>query len=163
MKNNKNWLIGGLLAAIVVMAVGYAALSQELEIFGTAQIDADWNVEITSITEMTAVEATTFSTSHDGTAATFVVDLHEPGASASYDIVIENSGTIDAIVDSISISETELVDNVSFVFTGILANDTLATAATHTGTVTVEWDILAEVFPEELTEEFTVTINYVQD
>ncbi len=162
MKNNKNWLIGGLLAAIVVMAVGYAALSQELEIFGTAQIDADWNVEIAEINEVTTDYAVTEAISSTETTATFVVDLQQPGASAVYDVVIENNGTINAIIDSIDFQQTTNMADITFALSGITENQELDVEGSHTATLTVEWDIAGEYVPD-LTEEVTLTINYVQN
>ena len=41
---NKNILIGGLLAIVLVMAVGYAAFATQLNITGTASITSNWDV-----------------------------------------------------------------------------------------------------------------------
>lgn len=41
---NKNILIGGLLAIVLVMAVGYAAFATQLRINGQANITSSWNV-----------------------------------------------------------------------------------------------------------------------
>ena len=40
----KNLLIGGLLAIVLIMAVGYAAFATQLNINGTANIDSSWCV-----------------------------------------------------------------------------------------------------------------------
>ena len=48
-KKQKNLLIGFLLAIVLVMAVGYAAFSTQLNISNTASIDSTWNVRITGI------------------------------------------------------------------------------------------------------------------
>ena len=50
-KDKKKILIGTLCALIMIMAVGYALLSQQLSINGTANIVSNWQVEITNITE----------------------------------------------------------------------------------------------------------------
>lgn len=170
MNSNKNWLIGGLIAIIVIMAVGYAALSQELNIFGTATIDAEWNVEFTAITLEDSHGATeVLAPNFTATTATFEVTLPFPGAFAEYDIIVTNNGTIDAKVGSITINESEDVADVSYTVSGIAVDDELPTTApndTHTVTVRVEWDGAAEELPEDpapLTETITVTIVYVQD
>ncbi len=162
---NKNWLIGGLIVAVAVMAVGYAALAQELTIFGTANIDANWNVEIASITETSAIDATTVATDFTATTASFEVNLTEPGATASYAIVINNTGSLDAIVDSIVVTPTTDVPDIEYTFSGIAVSDPLlATTGTHTGTLSVTWDAAATAIPELITTEtVTVTINYVQN
>ena len=51
MKEKKKVLIGISSVLIVVMAVGYALLAQELTINGNASIDSTWKVEITNITQ----------------------------------------------------------------------------------------------------------------
>ncbi len=164
--NNKNWLVGGLLIAIVVMAVGYAALSEELNIFGTANIDANWQVEFTAITLEDSHETTEVSKSFTATTAEFEVDLHAPGAFAEYDIVVTNNGTINAKIASIVIDESIALADVSYTVTGIAVDDELDASLTHTVTVRVDWDAAAiEVpqAPDPLTETITVTILYVQN
>ena len=49
--SKKRILIVVLSVLIVVMAVGYALLAQELTINGSASIDSTWRVEITNITQ----------------------------------------------------------------------------------------------------------------
>lgn len=166
MQNRKNVLIGGLIVAVILMAVGYAALSEQLEIGGTAEIDAEWNVEIFSITETLTTDATTESTNSTATTATFEVKLHEPGAIATYDVRVENNGTIDAIVDSINLQQSEDVADVEFEFSGIEVGSELAVDGHHIVSVTVKWDSEATEVPEppaETTETLTLTIVYVQD
>ena len=170
MQNRKNVLIGGLIVAVILMAVGYAALSEQLEIGGTAEIDAEWNVEIFSITETLTTDATTESTNSTATTATFEVKLHEPGAIATYDVRVENNGTIDAIVDSINLQQSEDVADVEFSFSGIEVGNVLAAdheaEDAHIVSVTVEWDSEATEVPEppaETTETLTLTIVYVQN
>ena len=64
---NKNILIGGLLAIVLVMAVGYAAFATQLQINGTANITSSWNVHFALPTGATAGQACTLNTA--GTAA----------------------------------------------------------------------------------------------
>ena len=49
MKNKKKTMIGILSILVCVMAIGYALLTQELTINGSASIDSLWKVEITNI------------------------------------------------------------------------------------------------------------------
>ena len=81
---NKNLLLVILLIAVVGMAIGYAALSQQLVINGTANITTEWDVHIKNITA-SAGNATTGAQdktqpSFTATSATFDVDLAYPGA-----------------------------------------------------------------------------------
>lgn len=52
----RNVVIGTLLAAVAIMAVGYAALAQTLTINGTATINSTWDIKISKaelVTEST--------------------------------------------------------------------------------------------------------------
>ena len=57
MQKKKNRVIIALVAIIGFMAVGYALLSQELTINGTANIDSTWDVKITDITSGTLINS----------------------------------------------------------------------------------------------------------
>lgn len=101
MKNTKNIIIGILLLVILVMAVAYAGFATQLSVNGTAEIVGEWNVKISN------VEATFVSDDCDAgkpeftsTTATFYAKLLKPGDHITYQITIENAGTIDAILDN---------------------------------------------------------------
>ena len=146
MGSKKNILIGGLLIAIVAMSIGYAALAQQLTLTAKASVgDASWDVGFTNITldstktagatEVTAPAAT-------GTAASFDVKLGYPGAKATYNVTIKNSGTIDAVLKSITgVTEANALApaDIQYTVTGVAANDALNAGATSTAVVTVEW------------------------
>ena len=57
MEKNKNILIGGLLAIVLIMAVGYAAFATQLTVNGTAEITSKWDVHFKE--DNTAMTATT--------------------------------------------------------------------------------------------------------
>lgn len=169
MDKKKNMIIGTLLAAIVLMSVGYAALAQVLTINGTANIDANWDVEITSITEGTLVGAETKTINSNATSATFNVDLKYPGASAVYEVNIENRGTIDASLESITgvdaANSAEPVE-VTYAVTGVSQGDELNSGETAKATVTVTWVKGADnndKVPTVTTKTATVNLNYVQN
>ena len=50
MEKKKNLIIGGLIAIVLAMAVGYAAFATNLDINGTSTIDSKWDVRILSVT-----------------------------------------------------------------------------------------------------------------
>ena len=167
MKEKKNVLMIALLVAVVAMSVGYAALAQTLTINGTANISADWDVVITGIetvstTGATLVDEPTF----DETSATFEVNLAYPGATATFDVTVENKGTIDAILDSITgVDTANALDPkyITYEVTGVAANDELDSGKTATATVTVTWAASEETVPEDtVSKTATITLNYVQ-
>lgn len=169
MKNKKNVFIAALLVAIVAMSVGYAALAQVISINGTANISANWDVEITSINETAATGATTQSINSDATSATFNVDLAYPGATATYEINIENKGTINAVLDSISgidAANSAQPSEIQYTITGVNTGDTLDASDTAKALVTVTWinnNENTDTVPTTTTKTATITLNYVQN
>ncbi len=108
-KEKKSIVIIGLLVAMIVMAVGYAALAQQLTINGTAQVSSSWDIHFGSgklvgtgnedpnHTGDSTVEAAEPSINADGksTTAEFNVIFKTPGDYAEYDFVVNNDGTLD--------------------------------------------------------------------
>ncbi len=166
---NKNWVIGGLIFIIVAMGVGYAALSQELDILGTATVDAEWDVAFTSMSLVDEAAINEIDSSYAGTTAEFAVELYYPGAYAEYEIVVTNNGSISAKVSSISINESDHLADVSYTVSGIAEDDVLGVSGTHVITIRVEWDAEAIEVPEELEPEdpiqetINITVLYVQN
>lgn len=166
MKKKRNIIIGSLLVAIVAMSVGYAALAQQLNILGQANVNASWDLEFTDINEGEMKNASTVGQiSMSGTSISFEVDLSNPGASATYDIVVENKGTIDATLESITgvdaANATDPVD-IQYSVTGIEEGEDLLSGAKTTFHVTVSWDADSTEIPEVTSKTATITLNYVQ-
>lgn len=162
----KNILLIILLIAIIGMAIGYAALAQLLNINGTANISANWDIKITDIKEGVlngAVSKTAAVVAGDKLSASFDVDLQHPGASATYLVTVQNAGTIHAKLESItgietanSASPTELTYHIDAV-----ADDTLNAGASKVYTVTVNWAD-SDAIPSTKTKSATITLNYIQ-
>ncbi|MBQ9011927.1 MAG: hypothetical protein IJ093_04690 [Bacilli bacterium] len=119
MEKNKNILIGGLLAVVLVMAVGYAAFATQLTINGKAEINSSWNVhfDTTKTESENGVVVGTPGTLADGTTlasaaptgtvtypnnlkAELNAKLTQPGDKVVFTLTILNEGTLNAIVDS---------------------------------------------------------------
>lgn len=176
----RNVMMVALVVAILVMAVGYAALSQRLTVNGTATIgDAQWKVRITDIefdeaNSTVITDATTQSldpaesaTGEGSTGAKFDVTLGAPGDKAVYTITVKNLGTIEAELDAITdLTEINAADPDDIKFTVIPAegnSDTLAADETHTYTVTVEWVSVEDQEVPTVTEKTaTIYFDYVQ-
>ena len=121
----KNILIGGLLAIVLVMAVGYAAFATQLQINGSANIDTTWNVhfvnnpagsqatpataDVTDILDITAAGTgtpsgyLTFDTPGLLT-ANIGATLKQPGDTEEFTLTIINEGSFNATLDSIVIA-----------------------------------------------------------
>ena len=92
------------------MSVGYALLSQVLNISGTANLTGSWNIYIASIEELKEGNTTTgksvsASVSEDKLTANFNVELLKPGDYVEYKVVINNDGDINAVL-------RELIPNI---------------------------------------------------
>lgn len=165
---NKNLLLVILLIAVIGMATGYAALSQQLVINGTANITTEWDVHISGITASGNNSSTgakdKISPTYTSTSATFNVDLTQPGATAQYTLTVENSGTINAKLDSISgIKEANAIEPTGITYTiNAKENDALLSGDTKDYIVTVTWNADMTEIPENKTKTATITLNYVQ-
>lgn len=165
-KKTKNILLVVLIIAVIGMAIGYTALTQLLTINGTANITASWDIKISDITEGTlqgAVSKTATVVAGDKLSASFDVDLQYPGASATYVITVQNAGTIDAILESVTgietanaLPPTELTYEID-----AKQNDTLNNGTSKDYIVKVIWSD-TNVIPTTKTKSATITLNYVQ-
>ena len=159
-------IIGTLCAIIIGLTVGYAVLSQTLNIQGTGSIASDFNILFTDIQEGTMNDATTVNKQIiDSTTAVFTIDLSKPGASGEYNITVENRGTIDAYVDSINgideANQTEPTD-ITFSIEGLKLYDSLPSKQEKTFKVKVNWDSSSTSIPNS-DKTLTLSINFVQD
>ena len=164
MENKKKIIMVVLSVLVCVMAVGYAILSQQLNINGTASIDSTWKIEITNITEKDIVGNATSKEvpSYTSTTANFSVGLIQPGDSITYDIEISNLGTLAARVGSINITKDNN-DAITYTTKGIRPGERLDVNEKDTLSVTVTYDSSVTAQPTKTANDLTVTINYVQD
>ena len=115
---HKNALIGALLAVVFVMAVGYAAFAQTLNIDGTATItDASENWNVHFDTKQTTQNAVATSTGAGGTnapsgtigysdsdhTATVNATLIQPGDSVEFTLKVLNKGSITANINDFAV------------------------------------------------------------
>ncbi len=110
-QKNKNALIGGLLAVVFVMAVGYAAFATQLNINGTANITSTWDVHIQEIKvadegQVGTGASTSQAVEEGDLTATFVSTLTSPGDSVTYDVTVVNAGTLPAKLSEITFAQT---------------------------------------------------------
>lgn len=108
-RKQRNIMIISLVAVLVCMAVGYAAFSANLNISGTSNITSSFDVKITDITSGSiAGNAQDLDTPrHTDTTANFRAGLTSPGDSITYDIKIENQGTLDATIKLLNYTATQ--------------------------------------------------------
>lgn len=183
--NKKSYVIIALVVLLLAMAIGYAAFTTNLKITGTATANGDWDVHFLSATPKnvtTGVTATSpITTSQGGTTndtVTVTCDLKKPGDTATFDIVIENSSSVAAKVDGLTItakdgdSQTVSVNNGTYtsgVIQAVLTSNTVvdrstlaAEGGTATYTLTFTW--VEENSPVTVDDKlsFDITIPYTQ-
>ena len=107
-KTQRNYVIIGLCAILLIMAVGYAAFSTNLQIKGSTNITSNWDLHIKDggVNPENVIEATsTKSIKVDALTAEFACELITPGKSKiDYIIEVENSGTLNAKLDRINVT-----------------------------------------------------------
>ena len=160
----RNYIIIGLCAILVIMGVGYAAFQSQLKISGTSNIASNFLVKITDIQVSNIVRGAADKedvTTHTDTTATFGTTLQSPGDSITYDITIENKGTIDAVLKTITKTDTS---NSAILFTtsGVNEGDPLNVGEIATMQVTVTYNSEVTSQPEDLDSTLKVDLDYEQ-
>ena len=100
-RRKRNITIVSLCCLLVFMAVGYAVLSQTLNINGTANLTGKWDIYIDSVTvkEVGGIaKSNAAEVSEDKLSANFSVELIQPGDYVEYAVVVKNQGTINAVL-----------------------------------------------------------------
>ena len=174
-KNRKPIIIGVLCVLVVVMAIGFALLREQLTITGSSHIDSNWNIRITSITANATGSAedkeasgdctTRTSGSCNSTSATFNAGLNTPGDTVTYTVTVTNSGSLDGVVSGITLTpQTSSNDPIQVTKSGLEQGDKItANGGTNTIQVIVTYNPATESQPSNTNSEVTLTINYQQD
>lgn len=164
----RNKLIIAAVVLVGLASVAYAAFAQLLTINGTGTASGNWDIEITSITakDQTGVTDQASTPSFTGTTATFNVDLHYPGATSTYDVVIENKGSIPAKLSTLTdlaATNAAAPADIHYTLTGVAVDDTLAAGATVTATVQVEWLSGGSTNIDTQSKQAVINFNYIQN
>ena len=159
-------IIGTLCSILVGLAIGYAVLSQQLNIQGTGSVLSNFQILFTKIEEGTMNGAKTIQKEIVGdTTANFIIDLKSPGSTGEYIITVENRGNIDAYVKDIKgvvDSNKKEPKDIQFSVDGLKVNDKLKARETKTFKVKVNWSSNSTSIPET-SKDLSLTIDFVQD
>ena len=161
MKKKRTFITLAVLIAVLVLGVGYAAVSKNLVITGTLNATVDDTKFVVEFTKADKAVNLTGTPSASGTSATFVVDgsqMTTKGDTASVEFTITNNTATDVNLSAqLSKAVIEQIDNSKFTVTASdLSSKVLAPGATATTTVTVT---LKETPTEAISNE-TVTVTY---
>ncbi len=162
-RTQRNYIIMGLCAILLIMAVGYAAFQSQLKITGTSNIGSNFLVRITGIQSnvQSGSASNAIEPSYTDTTATFKTNLVSPGDSMKYDITVANEGNIDAVLNSIKVSNSNN-EAITFETSGIEEGDELKASETDILTVIVTYNPSITSQPENTTATITVTLDYGQ-
>ena len=102
----RSFLFVILFLILATFSIGYAYLTTNLDIDGTSHITGStWDVHFANIVEdQASVTATTPATITNDTTIDFSVDLKNPGDVYTFTADIVNAGTLNAKIDSITLS-----------------------------------------------------------
>ena len=171
-RNKKKIVIGILCCMLVFMGIGYAALSQVLNIGTTAKITGSWNIYISSATVKEKSDADMNGTEIGDNKTTDIslnVSFKKPSDYITYDITVENAGTIDAKLDEITMTPpSNVIDGTEekmFLMEtqNLTKGSVLKAGETATFQMTLRFNEKATALPSA-DEEFTfeLKLNYVQ-
>ena len=161
----RNIVLGSLGAIILLMGIGYAAFSSQLNITGTSNISSNWNIRITNITSSLSGGASNATEptydNENGLTASFSTNLVSPGDYAEYTVTVRNNGDIDATLTDINISDS---GNPAIVFetSGLSEGDNLLKQTEDELIVKVSYSERVTSQPEETTSNIEVTLTYEQ-
>lgn len=170
-RNIRNIIIFSLFTLVIFMGVGFAYMTQQLNVNGVANIDdASWDINIDSIEKTNQLHGATGEAEIDDSkkSVNFNVNLFAPGDSLTYTIIIKNSGNIPAKVESIfespaySTTEASSVSPIIFSYEDI-TNQKIAPGETKQMDVTISYDINATSLAPATTLNYQLTVLCSQD
>ena len=169
-RNKKKIVIGILCCMLVFMGIGYAALSQVLNIGTTAKVTGSWKIYI-SDARVNENKSTSKSTDNSITigenrvSAVATVNFNAPGEYVTYDMQVTNGGTIDAILKSIKYTLPEGYKGYfSMEVEGLKERQELnkGDSKDFTLKITFDKDKMLEAMPDQETFELKLELEYIQ-
>lgn len=171
-KNNNKKII--IMALLLVISIGFSIISSSLTINGVSSIKGHtWNVHFQNVQVQTgSVTATTPAISGTQTTVTYNVTLNQPGDFYEFTVDAVNSGTIDAMVDTVTATGLTAAQQKYLVYTATYADDSeilqkhsLKKQSMEKYKIRVEYN--SEVVGEDLptsdqTVSLSFSVNYVQ-
>ena len=166
-RKKRNIIIGSLCSLLVFMGIGYAVLSQTLNISGTANMKGTWDIKITDISEASRTgkaDPGTPTISSSGVSASFEANLWMPGDSITYNITVKNNGNIDAALKELVPSVENGVQQVKF-SNNAVQGKVLRQSESYTFQVSVVFDENATEIPQDSKTnppKYTISLTFVQ-
>ena len=162
---NRLYYIFGIIAfcTFASIGIGYSILTSVVRVDGTTSITSTWRIVFTDAKEKTMDKATTKAgpTITGGTSLSLSVELDEPGSQATYDVTVQNQGTIDAVVKEIRFNDGEPND-LKVVVSNLYKGFPLKAGESKTFQVIARWD---PSVPEssETEEDIKIDVDFEQE
>ena len=162
-KKKKNIMIIVLCFVLLLMGVGYAALSQRLTIGGTAKMQGVWDVRITNI-QLSRKTGLAKDNSHkyENLSATFQTETLAPGDMLEYTVSVSNRGNIDAKVSEIN-ATLDGPEAIKYTVEGIKKGDIIKEGVTKEVIITIKFDENATVIPSNKTSTLNINFTCIQN
>ena len=166
-RKKRNIIIGSLCCLLIIMGIGYAVLSQTLNISGTANMRGEWDIKITDISEASRTgkaDPGTPTISSSGVSASFEANLWMRGDSITYNITVKNNGNIDAALKELVPSVENGVQQVKF-SNNAVQGKVLRQKESYTFQVSVVFDEDATEIPQDSKTnppKYTISLTFVQ-
>ena len=162
-KKKKNIMIIVLCFVLLLMGVGYAALSQRLTIGGTAKMQGVWDVRITNI-QLSRKTGLAKDNSHkyENLSASFQTETLAPGDMLEYTVSVSNRGNIDAKVSEIN-ATLDGSEAIKYTVEGIKKGDIIKEGVTKEVIITIKFDENATVIPSNKTSTLNINFTCIQN
>lgn len=165
-KSKKSKILFGLFIVFLVMAIGYLPLAFKAK-FGTIDQTKDWSIE-SNIKEATNIEGAAtekYKPYTIGNTIYFGVILKQPGDYIDYEILIDNTGNLDARLEQIliSIDNQENTKNaIRYTVKGMQKNDILKAGERKIIDLKVEWNPEIQEKIDTANSSMVVNLQFVQ-
>lgn len=160
-RRNTRYFVIGLIAFTLLLAGAYAILTTTLNITGTATGTGDFKLEFANVNVTDNDKATA---TPDSTNTTISIDtnLTYPGDTVTVNFTIRNTGSLAAMVDTLTINNPASSDfTVQINGLSSIEGTTLAVGGTTVGSIVITWNA-SSTTPTPESVSFDVSIDYSQ-
>ncbi len=162
-RNKRNKIIIALVAALFLMATGYAAFQTQLKINGTSNIASTWDIRITNVSSGTKTGngENAKTPTWNNLTASMEANLYAKGDAVEYEVTVENKGTFDAKLEDISFGGGSN-DAIKITSSGYTKGEKLFKNSSQKIKVKVQYNPAFVGTPTNNTNEVTIGLNYGQ-
>ena len=168
-RRKRSLALGILCCLLVFMGIGFAAARTTLNITGTSTITNAWDVRLSNVLVTNASDGVTnneefTNISQDGVTANVNIDFVKPGDYITYDVLIENNGSIEAVVGALDIvlsADNEMDKDLFIVETNVSEETKLQPGESLNVEVTIKYREDAQALPSGAVN-FEIKLNYSQ-